>query len=889
MAMEAARVQLTAHQERVVVHDGGLLRVSGGSGTGKTTALVRRYLRLARDLGAAQVLVLARDRSAADRFRRAVLRHLRGGFETIAITTAWGVAFDIVRRHGRRPRLLSRAEHWQLVQELLRRDDGRDHWPTLGPLTNRRAFVDEVASAISHARAAGLGPGDVRAMAGARWAELAQFFERYLAALEARGVVDGAGVLVEAAHLLDGDGLARTERARHPQLLVDDYETATPAVHLLLRRLCADRGSGLTVAGNPDVAVGAGHGAPAAAFRDLEPELDVVLERAFRHPVEPVLVRCTHPSTEAEAVAGRLLAARDEGVAWDDMAVLLRNHGPRSRAVTRALVRHGVPVVPGPEQVGDEPVVRGLVDLLRWAHGDATALDRLLASPLAELDAAEVRRIRQAARNDGTLLEDQPALARLVSIRDALADPAAADDVATLAHRAFTLSLGHLVRLPGEPTSPAEERALDAAHRFLQQVSRHVEHHPGTRLSDYLAHLEAPSGGHDPWWAASSPPGTVAVTTVAASRGEEWHTVVLAGCVEGELPRVDGAARFFDRAALGGGPPAPHAGRRLASLGDERRLFALACSRATGALVAVAAPEPGVLLSRFVEGWAEAPSQLPLEHGQAPPGLAPTAGARPMWQGEGLSLSASQLDTYQDCPLKHAYRYGLGVRGQAGVHANLGNLVHRVLERFCDPTGPVPAQERTLERLHQLADECWRDDLAPYRPQLEEARRDLFAMLDLWWEHEGGDQALTVLATEHPFHAEVGPHRLTGRIDRVDRLYGDGGLRVVDYKTGKSKPKADEMADDIQLATYHLGASRDPELASWGPVRELRLLHMRTMTAYEQEITPGHEQATEQWVLEVARRMQDEDLEPNVHADCDHCEFHRLCPLWPEGREVGQE
>ncbi len=261
-----------------------------------------------------------------------------------------------------------------------------------------------------------------------------------------------------------------------------------------------------------------------------------------------------------------------------------------------------------------------------------------------------------------------------------------------------------------------------------------------------------------------------------------------------------------------------------------------------------------------------------------------------MWPEGALSLSASQLDTYQDCPLKHAYRYGLGVRGQSGVHANLGNLVHDVLERFCDPSGPVPPEERSRERLHQLAEECWRDDLAPFRPQLEEARRDLFAMLDLWWDHEGGiPDPPVVLATEHPFLVEVGPHRLTGRIDRVDRSDDGEGLRVVDYKSGKHKPRAADVAGDLQLATYHLGASLDTELAKWGPVRQLRLLHLRTMTAFEQEITPGHARATEEWILTLAARMRTEEISPEVDADCDHCEFHRLCPLWPEGREVGQE
>lgn len=895
-------VDLNAAQRRVVAHDTGLLRVRGRAGTGKTTALVQRYLRLAAELGAQRVLVLAHNRAAAQRFRQAVLPHLSGGFRSLPVTTPWGLAFDLLRGAGRRPRLVSGNEHWALVRELLVSEAGdRSRWPTLHPLVGRKAFADEVAAAIVHVRSAGLGPEELRGATAAvpggeaRWVELAAFVERYRSFLAGRGLVDGVGVLIEARALLSDAGSAEAQRARHPHLLVDDYEVATPAVHHLVRRImptngAAASGTTVTIAANPVGPPDAERGSTVACFESLDAEEEVVLEPGFRRPAAPMVVRCRHPSTEPEAVAGELLAGRRAGVQWDDMAVLVRGVGRRARAISRALERHDVPVAPAASPVADDPVVRSIIDLLRWVDGDPGALERLVSSPLTDLDPGTVRRLRRETKHAGSALEAQPALAGLVAIRDALANRAATEDVATLAHRAFQLGLAHLVHGPHQSATGAEERALDAVRMFLDGVSRHVEHHPGTALADYLTLLEAPTGGPDPWVASTATPGTVTVTSVHAAAGQEWHTVVIAGCVEGELPRLGGGVPFFDLAALGDGASGSTVDRHLARLQGERRLFASAADRATGALVAVAAPEPGVLLSRFVEGWPEREPHIPLENDPPPVPHPPTAGPSPMWPDAALSLSASQLDTYQDCPLKHAYRYGLGVRGQSGVHANLGTLVHGVLERFCDPEGPVPAEERTRKRLHQVAEECWSDDLAPFRPQLEEARRDLFAMLDLWWDHEGGTaEPPVVLATEHPFHVRVGPHHLSGRIDRVDRSDDGEGLRVVDYKSGKSKPRPGDVSGDLQLATYHLGASLDTELVRWGPVRQLRLLHLRTMTPFEQEITPGHARATEEWVLAVAARMRAEEIDPRIDADCDHCEFHRLCPLWPEGREVGQE
>jgi RecB family exonuclease len=143
-----------------------------------------------------------------------------------------------------------------------------------------------------------------------------------------------------------------------------------------------------------------------------------------------------------------------------------------------------------------------------------------------------------------------------------------------------------------------------------------------------------------------------------------------------------------------------------------------------------------------------------------------------------------------------------------------------------------------------------------------------------------------VLAVERRFEVYVGPHRLAGAIDRIDRADDGVGIRIVDYKTGKSEPSAADVADDLQLAVYHLAASRDPELAALGPPRQLRLLYVRSMRAHDQPVTPEHEADTEARVMAAAGHILAEEFEPSVDANCRLCSFQRLCPLQPEGRRV---
>src|SRR5207249_5987763 len=337
------------------------------------------------------------------------------------------------------------------------------------------------------------------------------------------------------------------------------------------------------------------------------------------------------------------------------------------------------------------------------------------------------------------------------------------------------------------------------------------------------------------------------------------------------------------RAQLEDAPLPTVAERRLRSLAEEERLFALARSRATGRVVATAAPVPGVLLSRFVAGWRQRDPVLAFAEAVPPPALAPTSGAGPVWPGGRLPLSATRLQTYEDCPLKFALTYAVRARGDSNVWASFGTLVHGILAEFLDPARPGP---RTWDALVETAERHWSDDIARYRPQREEARRDLFALLEGWWAAEGGGPGgPAVVAVERPFEIDVGGHTVTGTIDRVERT--PGGMGIVDYKTSRTPARPEDVVDDLQLRTYHLAASLDPELRALGPATRLRLLYLRTMTEREQPIDDDHAERTEARILEAAARILAEDFEPSVEGDCDHCDFHRLCPLQAEGREVG--
>jgi putative RecB family exonuclease len=913
-------MEWSAAGTQVLEHRHGSLQVSGGPGTGRTFLLVERWRRRAQATRHPErLLVLCRSRQAADRFRDAALVGQTWAAEQLAFSTFFGAAFDLVRRHRGERRLLSRAEQWSVVRRLLLDDTPRS-WPSCPDLVHRAAFVDEVSAAVLAMEASGAAEAAILSVAdhwgqGPRWQDVIAFRHRYRQATDALGALDEAQLLTAAADVLSDASVATAEAQRWDEVLVDDGDVATAAMGALVDRL---EPSVLIAAGG--VAVPLVH-APWPRWRRTTAWDQVArLDHRYRASAVPEALVCRHPSVEPEEIAATLLAARSDGVAWGQMAVLLRRPTSTAQSVGRLLARYGIPAVALPTAFDREPAVRAIIDFFAWASGDEAAFDRLLVSPAVDLAPAELRWLRRRRDRDSVAVVDHPRVAALLALREEVAPRVASASPGDLVHAVWAPLLGGMVPDPGSRRSdPAGNRALDSVTAYLAAVSRRSSHDPTWRMADELALADGPDLDAEPWAPAPlQDADRVSISTIWTAGGRSWDVVVVPGCLEGEFPHLSGTTRFFDDAvithavaegasatATAGAPTL--AQRRQASLERERRLFELASTRARGRLVLTAGPAPGQTVSRFLSGVAPAPPAVRgcilRGGGTGPAPLEATEGLQPVFPSRRLELSASRLMLYDDCPLRYFYRYVVGVQGPGGVAASMGTVVHAALAEFLDPTqhpdasgaddaaGPGghswPALEAIGRRLWE--DEGWGATIAPYQPMREQARRDVFTMLQSWWDTESAAAGAAgawpdVVAVEYPFEIEVGDHRVRGYIDRIDRV--EGGLAIVDYKTGAHVMPAAEAADDLQLATYHLAVLRDPALASLGPPVSLELWYLRSGVAVGQPIAVGHAERTEQRIIDAAERILAEAFDPSVEADCEHCEFHRLCPLQIRGRHV---
>ncbi len=248
-------------------------------------------------------------------------------------------------------------------------------------------------------------------------------------------------------------------------------------------------------------------------------------------------------------------------------------------------------------------------------------------------------------------------------------------------------------------------------------------------------------------------------------------------------------------------------------------------------------------------------------------------------RGEGLALSASDIDLYRTCPLKYKFARVFAIPQEPTINQRFGILVHQVLDRFhseemrkTNPSDFAVDDPGTLGRLLALFEGGWRrtgfgasDDELQYRDRA-------VAALTRYHEHHTRSEARPVWL-ERTFSFAIGPHQLRGRVDRVDRL-PDGGYELIDYKTGGAKDATD-LADDVQIPLYKLGARAAWEVDPDGGVYWYVLDDERVTVPS----APDDAERVERTVLEVAAGIEGQDFEPRPSYEiCSWCDYRLICP-----------
>jgi DNA helicase II / ATP-dependent DNA helicase PcrA len=610
------------------------------------------------------------------------------------------------------------------------------------------------------------------------------------------------------------------------------------------------------------------------------------------------IVTWMHKEVEAADLARRIQKTRkdrdkdkDRRCRWSDFAVLYRQHNHRDELV-HEFDERGIPYSIEGLDVLDTPEVRDAVACLTAAvsPNDAASLFRVAALPQFSINPTELRVAMKAVRRQdldlrtvlGRLAGGPALLESVDKVHHAVeADGIRADDAVNVVMRHFGLERSALTVAFLKFVEAWQRKAIaetGSASEFLEYLDYFVQAR-GTIALPREENADA-----------------VQLLTAHAAKGLEFqHVAIIRGsstsfpiAYREPLIAFPVELRRSDTSSLEDGRGNDDKTRHEE---EERRLFYVAMTRAKDSLAIYAKqgtgqkdPKPTKFLRELMvhpaykELWftrsaaavqdtlfAEEEQRIALQQSNVAAWL-----LIPPSESFFTGLSASAIEIYEECPLRFKLEREWNLPRDVPASLHYGAAMHRILHTFYD----AQRYEREISVEELL--EQFRSDLAAAgiadRYQYELYLRQGMEQLRQFIECARSVPPSEVVETECRFELQVGPAKVTGRVDRIDRT-GPETVAIVDYKTGK--PKSQEDADkSLQLSLYAIAARE-----TWGKRADRLIFH--NLENNMPVFTTRNDAELEIAKLRVEKAsdgIAQGKFQPHVGHHCSYCPYRNLCP-----------
>ncbi|MXY54684.1 MAG: ATP-dependent helicase [Gammaproteobacteria bacterium] len=472
----------------------------------------------------------------------------------------------------------------------------------------------------------------------------------YCAQTDDDGYLDFSGLLDLAAQELDKNADLRKRLAKRIKyVIVDEYQDVNPVQERLIKHL-HDLGAGLCVVGDDDQTIYQWRGSAVdniLTFEDRYPDVQQIrLQDNFRSSVgvietasrfvgsiddrlpksmtfggsqelekgDIVALSFDTPAQEASYIADTIKSLRgirftdrgeSRGLAWSDMAILLRSVRNNGSIIAEALAKAGIPFV-----------VAGIANLFEAPEADAARLlfHYISGHPIGhgknKRNAPERDSVRNAWKSS-SLGTPARKLADALTYAEGIRDGVAQESDGLPSIQAVFLRFLELIQLREENVADSRgQAALFNLGRFSEAITDwetvHFADQTWSSFHGFAAFLYY--DGDDTYGEGSQDtayvtPDAVQITTVHQAKGREWPVVFLPALLRNRFPsqlRKSGLWQVVPRKAF------ENADRYDASESDERRLFYVAMTRSMKFLHMTWAPVPtNQLYKRKSKFWDE--------------------------------------------------------------------------------------------------------------------------------------------------------------------------------------------------------------------------------------------------------------------------------------------
>lgn len=838
-------MKLTETQAKAVAHKEGNLQLIACAGSGKTEVVARFVANLLNPttkpivVPANIIAFTFTEKAAAELKERIVTRCReengdRPGLAELYVGTIHGFCLDLLKTEV--PRFL-KFEVLNEVQQALfvdrhSKQSGLTATTDLGGRKLQRyKDTDLYVSALSILREAELYDKALRGNS------VVAGLHAYRALLDGKDYLDYSSILEGAVTALARDaGLRDRMRARVRFVIVDEYQDVNPIQECIVK-LLHDLGAAVCVVGDDDQTIYQWRGSDVRNILTFETRYpkprQIRLEENFRsspgvvetardficqnterlakamkptaaqayEPGDIVALAFDDPADEAQHIVSAIKSLRgvafkendtERGLAWSDVAILLRSVRNSAEPITRALTAACIPFVIG-----------GMNNL--FSRPEAEACRQLFYFICGRIDETALTEAWKAA----DLGVDRRALAKAVAkakaTKKALTKPDEKRWSFYSLQRQFLTFLEDMeLREESVPDGRGEVVFYNLG-KFSQIISDfetiHYHSKPDKKYEAFCGFLQYqaenayPEGWQDSQYAN---PDAVRIMTVHQAKGMQWPAVFIPALGRNRFPcRKPGGRSVWHLLPKQG---VVGQARYEGSIEDERRLFYVAMTRAQKFLHLTWAPVPGnQQAQRVSEFWEDVLKSKWVKRRPPDYSKRKRLPPKPKASVANVVLSFSDLKYFFECPyqfkLRILYGFNAPIHEALGYGKSLHDCLHEVHSRAVQGDVPKAAEVPRLVDTHLHTPYAY----PALRDKLEESARRIVGD----YLKDNKDLFDKIEFSEKGIEINLGDGvTVNGRIDLVRRV-DTGETTIVDLKSNdRAQP---EEVTEVQLHIYALG------------------------------------------------------------------------------------
>jgi DNA helicase-2/ATP-dependent DNA helicase PcrA len=618
---------------------------------------------------------------------------------------------------------------------------------------------------------------------------------------------------------------------------------------------------------------------------------------------------------------------KEKDVAFNDFAILCRTN-EAANMFSRALERARIPFqFLSSKGLYSKPMILDIISYFKLLDNyyESSAVYRVLNAPCFKVAYNDIVRINQYSKRKArsiyeameeiVLIPDiseqtQQKISHILGLLKKHGETARKKNISEVFVE-FLQDSGYLEYLTKNNSPEKIKENLDLINQFYDKIKQFEDEQMDPKLSSFIQQIdmELESGDEGSLkFNLELGDETVKIMTIHSAKGLEFKYVFLVNLVDKRFPSIERKEPIEIPEALV---------KEVLPQGDvhlqeERRLFYVAMTRAKKGLFFTFAKDYGLARmkkpSRFLIETGIVSSKSKAQN----PNYSKTNPKSKLFQNKSKiqspkqisdsdvdltpdHFSYSQLADFEKCPLQYKFKYILRIPVKGKAVFTFGTTMHNTLYDFVNKAaqsenisqnqlfgqkhvdlGSPTNFEVRFEELLEIYKNNWKDEWFEDAKEKEKYYKLGKDSLKIFYDNFIKTKPKIKIIQDSPalekdFRLKFGDYVFVGKIDRIDET--DGGVEIIDYKTGKSKTKL-KPNEKEQLLIYQIAAEKVFNLCP----KKLSYHYLDNGTKVSFLATEKDKQDVEKKIKDMIGRIKQSDFQPNPSPfNCKYCDFRNIC------------